>query len=186
MRTSLLAPSLALTALIFAPVAPAEAADRICRGAIGAVRVDNVRVPEGATCTLNGTLVRGNITVQRRATLVATRVIVIGNVQGSGAQNVSVLDESRIGGSIQVQQGGGATVDDTRIDGHVSYDSNRAPVALLDSAIDGNVQADKNTGGVEISGNTIGGNLQCRDNNPAPTGGDNVVDGDKQDQCRRL
>src|SRR5688500_18324854 len=55
MRTSLRAASLALTALILTVPATAEAADRICRGAIGAVRVDDVRVPEGATCTLAGT-----------------------------------------------------------------------------------------------------------------------------------
>jgi hypothetical protein len=35
------------------PVAIAE--ERVCRGTIGATTVDNLRVPSGATCKLNGT-----------------------------------------------------------------------------------------------------------------------------------
>jgi hypothetical protein len=37
-----------------------------------------------------------------------------------------------------------------------------------------------------ISQNRIDGNLQCKENNPAPTGGGNVVQGNKEDQCKRL
>ena len=32
---------------------PASAEERICRGTIGAVTLDNVKVPSGATCTLS-------------------------------------------------------------------------------------------------------------------------------------
>ena len=37
-----------------------------------------------------------------------------------------------------------------------------------------------------IGNNTVDGNLQCEDNNPAPTGGGNTVEGDKEDQCSGL
>ena len=53
--------------LAFAPVALAE--ERTCRGTLGAVTVDNLRVPAGATCTLNGTNVKGTVKVERNATL---------------------------------------------------------------------------------------------------------------------
>jgi len=39
---------------------------------------------------------------------------------------------------------------------------------------------------VHIARNQIDGNLQCKENSPRPTGGGNVVRGNKEDQCRRL
>lgn len=44
-----------------------QAEERTCRGAIGAVTVDNLRVPSGATCTLNGTTVKGTIKIETNA-----------------------------------------------------------------------------------------------------------------------
>ena len=41
----------------------AYADERVCRGALGAVTVDDLRVPSGATCTLTGTVVKGQLTV---------------------------------------------------------------------------------------------------------------------------
>jgi hypothetical protein len=38
-------------------------------------------------------------------------------------------------------------------------------------------------GGVTIAHNVISGNLQCKENDPAPTGRNNVVHGNKEDQC---
>src|SRR5688500_11376532 len=49
----------------------ALAEERDCVGAIGAETVDNVRVPEGAACTMNGTFVKGTVKVERGATLEA-------------------------------------------------------------------------------------------------------------------
>ncbi len=33
---------------------------------------------------------------------------------------------------------------------------------------------------------TVDGNLQCKENQPRPTGGGNIVHGNKEDQCARL
>ena len=63
------------------PAGPASAEERVCRGTIGAVTVDNLRVPQDATCTLNDTRVEGTIKVERDATLKALGIRVIGNVQ---------------------------------------------------------------------------------------------------------
>jgi hypothetical protein len=48
------------------------------------------------------------------------------------------------------------------------------------------VQAFQNTGGVNFANNVIDRNLQCKENRPAPTGGNNEVHGNKEDQCSRL
>jgi len=98
----------ATAALAAAPSAFAE--ERSCRGTLGAITVDNLRVPQGATCTLNGTRVKGTVKVERAATLHATGIRVIGNVQAGGAARVN-LKASNVGGSIQVVQGCQATVD---------------------------------------------------------------------------
>lgn len=67
----------------------ALAEERDCVGAIGAETVDNVRVPEGAACTMNGTFVKGTVKVERGATLEAQAVRVVGNVQGEGAADAA-------------------------------------------------------------------------------------------------
>ena len=50
---------------------------------------------------------------------------------------------------------------------------------------DGNVQLWGN-GAIDVSDNVIDANLQCKGNAPAPTGGNNQVSGDAEDQCRAL
>ena len=37
-----------------------------------------------------------------------------------------------------------------------------------------------------ITGNWVNGNLQCKENEPPPVGGRNVVQGNKEDQCKAL
>jgi hypothetical protein len=71
-----------LALAVMAPAALAE--ERVCRGTIGRATVDNLRVPQGASCTLNGTRVQGTIKVENNANLVANGVRVIGNVQSEG------------------------------------------------------------------------------------------------------
>jgi len=166
--------------------APASAEERICRGTIGATTVDNVRVPDYASCVLLGTRVKGTIKVELEATLRAEDVVVIGNVQAENARSVRVMDGSRVGGSVQVKQGGAATVSDSRIDGDIQYDSNTSPLRALRNTVGGSIQVYQNAGGVEIRRNTIDGNLQCKANSPRPVGGNNIVGGNKEDQCARL
>jgi len=181
LRVSLIAP-----AVVVFWTATALAEERICRGQIGATTVDNLIVPQNASCWLRGTRVKGKIKVRNGATLRADDVIVIGNVQAENARNVIVQDGSRIGGSVQVVQGEAATVADSHVNGDIYYDDNRAMLRVLRNEVGGNVQAFQNTGGVEIRGNTIDGNLQCKANTPRPHGGNNTVQGNKEDQCRRL
>ena len=175
-------------ALVVAAIAasPAFAEERTCRGTLGAVTVDNLRVPQNATCRLNGTFVKGTIKVEPGATLIARSVRVIGNVQGENASNVVVRESSRIGGSVQVKQGGAAAVLSSRITGDIQYDANRRYLKANGNKVGGSIQVVGNSGGAEIFRNVIDGNLQCKENSPAPTGGGNIVGGNKEDQCRRF
>ena len=164
----------------------ASAEERTCRGSIGRATVDNLRVPDGATCRLNGTTVKGTVKVESRATLVATDVRVVGNVQAENARKVIVRGGSRVGGSVQIVQGRSARVAGSKVQGDILFDDNNAKVAAIGSTVGGNIQAFQNTGGVMIRGNRVDGNLQCKENRPAPVGGNNRVQGNKEDQCSRL
>ena len=185
LKATLALSTLALTALALMP-GSAVAEERVCRGTIGAKTLDNVLVPQSASCTLNGTYVKGTVKVERGATLSAGDVRVIGNVQGEGARRVAVTGGSRVGGSVQVVQGGGAKVANSHVNGDILYDENRHALRALSSQIGGSLQAFQNTGGVEIRSNVIDGNLQCKENAPRPVGGGNRVGGNKEDQCARL
>jgi hypothetical protein len=77
-----------------------------------------------------------------------------------------VLADSRVGGSVQLEQGGTATVARNRITGDLQSFTNRGTQSFVSNRIDGN--------------------MQCKSNVPAPTGSGNVVQGNKEDQCRRL
>jgi hypothetical protein len=145
--------------------AGAAADERVCRGALGAISVDNLRVPQGASCALTGTRIQGTVKVERGAALRASRIRVIGNVQGEGARWVNVY-RSRIGGSYQLVQGRGSR--------------------LSASVVGGDVQLFENRGASTVLRTTIDGNLQCKENAPRPAGGRNVVEGNKEDQCARL
>lgn len=176
----------ALVALaVAAPVALAE--ETVCRGTIGATTVDNLLVPQGSSCTLQGTRVEGTIKVQRGATLSASGVRVKGNVQSEGFRNVT-LSGSSVVGSVQLKNGlagGLGRVLTTQVNGDVQYESNRARMVARSNTILANLQVVQNTGGVVLTDNRISQNMQCKENVPPPTGGGNTA-GDKEDQCAAL
>jgi hypothetical protein len=118
--------------------------------------------------------VDGNALVEGDATLVARGVRVGGNIQAENHDRVVVEHRtvgsrairSRVGGSIQIEQGGGGK--------------------LLRSTVGGDIQLFDNVGRFEVRANRVDGNLQCKGNRPRPAGGGNVVEGNKEDQCRGL
>jgi hypothetical protein len=164
----------------------ARAEETVCRGNIGSKTLDNVKVPQGESCTLKGTKVKGTIKVKSGAHLEAANVNVIGNVQGENAHNVIIRKSSRVGGSVQVVQGKRARVANSTVKGDILYDEQSGKVIIRGTTVGGNVQAFQNTGGVHIKSNVIDGNLQCKENKPSPSGGNNAVEGNKEDQCEDL
>lgn len=181
---ALLASMMALA--IAAPAALAE--ERVCRGTIGPTTVDNVRVPQNATCTLNGTRVEGTILVQGNATLNANGVRVKGNIQSEGFKNVRLYNGSHVVGSVQLEnglRGGLGKIVSSRINGDLQFEANEGRMVARNATVLANFQVVQNTGGVSLSNNRISQALQCKQNDPAPTGGGNTA-GDKEGQCVRL
>jgi hypothetical protein len=165
---------------------PALAEETTCVGMLVGITVDNLRVPSGRICTLDAIRVKGTLKVERDATLYARQVHVVGNVQAENAKQVSVTSDSTVGGSIQIKQGGAATIHRVRVTGDIQFESNSGALSAHENRVGGNLQAFRNRGGVRIAGNAIDGNLQCKENVPAPKGGNNLVKGSKEDQCRQL
>ena len=181
--------ALALAVCVLLAVAPAaQAEERVCRGTIGATTVDNLTVPQGASCTLNGTRVEGTVKVERNATLLASSIRVKGNVQSEGFKNIVLREGSVVVGSVQLENGlrdGSGRVLNTRINGDLQFFQNEARMVARGNTILANFQANQNKGGLVIKNNEIAENLQCQSNNPAPVGGGNTA-GDKEGQCARL
>ena len=185
--TGMMALAMGLTALLVA-ASVAQAEERVCRGTIGGATVDNVRVPQGASCTLNGTRVEGTVKVERNATLFANGIRVKGNVQSEGFKNIYLRQGSVVVGSVQLEnglRGGTGQVLNTRINGDLQFFSNEARMVARGNTILANFQANQNKGGLVIQNNRIAENLQCQSNNPAPVGSGNTA-GDKEGQCTRV
>ena len=73
---------------------PAWAEETLCTGFIGAKSLDNIFVPDGATCRLESTRAEGSVVVGTGATLHAKSVRVNGNVQAEGAAHVGIAGAS--------------------------------------------------------------------------------------------
>ncbi len=136
-----------------------------CSGTLGPANVDNLLVPKDATCTLVGTRISGNIKVEEGGILNASGVYVKGSVQAKGAESIQIIG-STIDGSVQVEEGYSARLEDSHVNGSAEFLKNTADITVLN--------------------NTLQGNLVCKENNLMPTGGGNIVQGNKEEQCSGL
>jgi cytoskeletal protein CcmA (bactofilin family) len=158
-----------------AEIAAAEAAGftraSFCTGTLGADEVEKVYVPSGATCTLDGTRVRGDVKVARGATLLATGARVDGNVQAEDAAAVSLVSLTTVEGDVQVKRRAAVLVEDAIIGGDLQIEERGASLVTTGSRIDGNLQVTK-AASAAIAGAVINGDLQLVEN----TGALSVVD----------
>jgi hypothetical protein len=142
-----------------------------CTSTLGAVTLANVVVPDGATCTLNGTIVTGSIKIGTGSSLFTTGATVGGNVQGTdGPQTVSLLD-TNIGLSVHIEQAiGRITIGDAgcAIDPTVGIDvnlqNNHGLIALCYLSVGNNIILQGNARTMGIFHNEIGNNLIVQDN----------------------
>lgn len=168
------------------PPPPPLSGNVTCVGlTIGAVRLDSVSVPAGATCTLLGTTMNGSVEVGAGARLTAENINVTGNLLADGASALRLTGNSLIGGSLQLQRGGDSVVAGAAITGDLQIDAMAGAVSASNNRVTGSLQAMANRGGLALTGNRMGGVMQCKDNLPAPTGSGNVASL-KEDQCRGL
>jgi hypothetical protein len=157
--------------------------------------VHNVTVPNQQTCTLGGgfrgVTVTGDVRVGQGATFMAlgsfrSRVTISGNVQGNNCNFVQ-LSGTVVGGNVQIGNcASGGTVDDgATVGGDLQCHNNTGPCDVENSTIGGNVQIMNNTSATAsvINDNIIAKNLQCQGNSPPPTGGGNMVGGNREGQC---
>lgn len=183
----------------------ALANDFDCTDSVDGESKNTLRVPQNATCTLNGTQVEGNIKVETNATLYAFNVHVRGNIkletnatlnvfnirvdgdiQAEKASHISVFPGSSVGGKIQVVQSYAANIDGVEIGSDLSFHENTHLLKVTNNIIGGNLEAFKNTGGISIISNTIKNNIECQENVFTPTGGGNTVNGNMKGQCENL
>ena len=171
--------------------------DIICANAVFSGSADNVEVPSGAGCFMDGAQV-DNVKVFGR--LLATGTVFHGNIQAEpGHERVVLLGPpagfapNTIHGDLQIKGGVGpansVVLDDNIIHGNLQAEENSNPQVIINSIIGGDTQVFKNSGdpfSAVIGGNMIGGNLQCKENSSglfAGAAGPNQVGGDKEDQC---
>lgn len=179
--------------------------DNECTGLVSDVTVENIIIPEGAECILEGTHVEEDVEIKSWGSLVATNVRIGGNIQAAESQFITVDGESFVGGNvqadnvgtvsvsgasvvegnIQLKQGGSVDLSDVRIDGDLQLDQNSGSLDVAGNRVRGNMQIFENVGGVTLLGNVVAENLQCKENTPHPTGQGNEA-GSKEDQCEAL
>jgi hypothetical protein len=159
---------IAVGALGFAP--PARA-DVPCTGTIGAVLImDNVNVPPGASCTLNGTIITGNVIVNQNSHLLTQSANVAGNIQGEGATRVRIFNTvvtniqlKKATWQIIISSDQSCTADPLVL-GRIQLEENSANIGICRMSTRQDVQLTKNTGRISVVENMIGEDLQVVEN----------------------
>ena len=136
-----------------------------CSGTARFITADNLIVPPGSTCNLTSARIKGTLKVEESATLTASMIYVKGSIQAKKAFSVDISD-SIVDGSVEVEEGRSARLHATQIQGDAKFIKNRNTLV--------------------ITNNWIKGNLQCKENRVMPGGGNNIVLGNKEDQCSGL
>lgn len=162
---------------------PAWAERATCIGYVEDFSVDDLVVPVGEQCVLDGTEVRGNVRVEEGAALEVLGAHIAGNLQADGADRLELASDSTVRGNVQVRRTRDVRLTASRIGGNLQLDGNRGEVRIGRNAIAGNLQAVGNRGPLSISHNRIGGNLQCERNRPLPDAYRNRVRGQTAGQC---
>jgi hypothetical protein len=97
-----------------------------------------------------------------------------------------------VGGNVQCNNNTGACeYENAIVGGNIQFNNNNSPASsqITNTTVTGNVQVNNNVGSsILINGNHITGNLQCQNNNPPPTGFNNTVGAnpnqDSEGQCK--
>ena len=169
MRKRVLLTVVALLTATLTTAAPVLAGDTQCVGLLTGAH-DNVVVPEGAFCTLQGAVVRGNVKVLRDARLQANASTIGGNVEGDNARGVLLQFSSSVGGNFQVKGGAPFNVSgfdiNVRVGGDAKVEENRGTTFIDAATVGGNIEVIKSTGFIEVEFNTVGGNIKVEDNSP--------------------
>jgi hypothetical protein len=157
-----------------------------CNGVLGAITVERVRVPPGATCSLNGTIVEGDAIVEESGVLISQSARIHGDLDARNSAKIDLLSGTEINGNIHIMLSGSIRIVSIYAGSNLNLESNYQGHEISNSRIMGNVDIARNTGGVLISNNSIIGNLMCIGNEPPPIGNNNYVGGKATGQCAIL
>jgi hypothetical protein len=156
------------------PVVVSEglAVDRVCTSTISQTHIGPLTVGSGTTC-VDGAIVIGKVTVQRGAGLVVTDSFLVGPLNASSPNEVTICG-SVITGKVQIAGSSTVRLGDPA--------AGCAPNAL------GSVRITGSDGPSVIAGNLIFGPLKCSGNDPPPVnhGTPNIVFGPRTEQCAAL
>jgi hypothetical protein len=158
--------------------------------------MDNLDVPAGKVCTLAGTEVFGNVTVEgtlisysthfrKNVTVTGNGIIQIFNGNGAASAIEGNLNISSTGGSWSTLYNAIYCPNISNIiRGNLNVTDSSTPFFSCSAAVDGAANFTGNTGGLALYGIGSGKGLNCSENVPAPTGGNNS--GIKNGQCAGL
>ncbi len=182
--------TIVVAAMGFLSAGSAGADDFLCDGTFGAVNIaDNVTVPFGATCFLDGTTVQGNIEVEEGGSLITLGgttiggnveveengafvavedTTILGNMESEEGGSLFILGETVLGGNVKVEEDGSLLALGVRIGGNMEADG-AAFVGLFQDLggaltdVEGNVKIEETQSSV-ICETKIGGNLKAKEN----------------------
>ena len=160
-RKSLLLKGCALT-LVLLQAGVAGAQSFLCLPGVNPRRIDgNLNIV--THCELEGTEVRGDVTLFAGGSLTARDVHVRGALTGSSADFVE-MDGGRVEKDFRLEQmvGDLIRIEGVELNGNVELLGNRSRLEVLSNEINHDLQVDANVGGVLITGNTLE-NLRCAD-----------------------
>jgi feruloyl esterase len=172
-----------------------------CSGLIGGGRTvtninGNVTVPDGKSCTLSFVDIRGDVRVERDATLIVSAYTepseIGGDIDAKHCKSVLLQGNVTVGGDLNINSctgtgSNGFQGPDVVIHGSFKCRSNAGPcLAWLGTVGDDvHIQSNKAQAASDISLVSVKGNLNCEGNLPAPTRshGPSWLDGRSQGQC---
>jgi hypothetical protein len=180
-RRIALAAVLAVTGLLVAAT-PAVADDTRCVGLFTSV-ADNIVVPSGAACLLEGAQVSGNVLAEPESMLfIGPGTNIRGSVEVKQSAHTGSF-QAAIGGSYKCDNCFFEDVAESSVGGNVEIQGADDGDFIVDSRIGGNLQIEESSAGLfafVVERTTIGGDLKFEKNSGPTFISQNAVQGDVQ------
>lgn len=164
-----------LSQIVLGAVAPVNAqVDVTCVSALSNTVVQNVIVPQGATCTLTDVTVRGNIEAKETSRVTIRRGSVNGDIIGEAGSQVR-LNRGNVNGSVQGKAAALVSIAGTTVAKDIVIEET-ATFVINTGARAGNLEVLK-SGNASVTGVQISGNLKFEENYGAVSASSNRVGG---------
>lgn len=202
--------AIVLGVAVLAGVVPASAGaggETSCVGELTENVSSNLVVPAGASCSLTGVTVRGNVRVQENASFYANGAAIGGSVRCRSCSFVdlysstigrsvlvegeidgSYINDNTIGGDLEIAASwaGGAVfeIQRNRIGRDLRFKKNTGTAVISGNVVGKDLEVAGNAGAIEVSGNQAKHSLECTGNNGLRGGGNSAKR--KRGECAAL